>query len=75
MQLRKNPITGELPDESVQEALRQSLLDKYTKAAKPQKAAPADALKQAQAAIAAGADPAKVKARLESVGIDPSGLG
>lgn len=74
MTLRKNPITGELPDEGTQEALRQSLTAKYASAARGPAAAPDNAVEQAKAAIAAGADPAKVKQRLADIGIDTRGL-
>ena len=43
-------------------------------AAQPADAGGGDAIAQAKAAIAAGANPAAVKARLQQNGIDPSGL-
>jgi len=54
MTLRKNPITGELPDESTQEALRQSLATKYLNAAQ-QGVAEQPAARPGKGAAAAGA--------------------
>lgn len=84
MTLLKNPITGELPDEATQQALQSELAEKYQSAAGIEPAAApgkkggkvkvADAIAQANDAIAKGADPAAVRARLKGMGVDPAEL-
>lgn len=79
MTLRRNPITGELPDEETQEALRQSIAAKYQQAAggtapAADQPSPEEVLQQARDAIAAGADRAAVIERLNKMGVNSAGL-
>lgn len=73
MTLRKDPITGALPDESTQEALRQSLLQKYMNLAKPE-AAGRSTEKPASASKYAPGQTIYVKGQPYTVGPDGDSL-